>query len=56
MGNGYTSNSDPYAHWGPTFADTLAATPTKTCTYANSGFKYDQVRGNWCMLPCRTRL
>ncbi len=41
---GVTSNSDPYAHWAFNFADTLAATPTKNCTYANSGVKYDQVR------------
>jgi hypothetical protein len=44
LGNGYASNSDPYAHWAYNFADTVAATPTKVCTFANSATKYYQVR------------
>lgn len=43
VGNGYTSNTDPYAHWAYNFPDTVEATPTKNCTYANSAAKYDQV-------------
>ncbi len=62
VGNGYTSNTSPYAHWAYNFADTLAATPTKTCTYANSAYKYDQVgqpsqpdhsNGSWAHSWCQ---
>jgi hypothetical protein len=45
VGNGFVSNSNPYAHWAHNFSDTLAAAPSKTCVFADSSGKYDQVRG-----------
>lgn len=57
MGNGFVSNRNPYAHWAYTFPDSLAATPTKTCVFANSSTKYDQVRRtagrDLLCAPCR---
>ncbi len=53
IGNGYASNSDPYAHWAYNFADTVAAAPTKVCTFANSATKYYQVRPSAIHQNCR---
>jgi hypothetical protein len=51
VGNGYVSNTSPYAHWAFNFPDTVEATPSKRCTFANSAVKYDQV-GQRCDQRC----
>jgi hypothetical protein len=43
LGNGYTSNSNPYAHWAFNYWDTLMNNPTYNCTYSNFNTKYFNV-------------
>jgi hypothetical protein len=45
LGKGFTSNTDPYAHFAYNYFDTLQQNPTYNCTYANYYAKYHWVRG-----------
>jgi hypothetical protein len=44
LGNGYSSNSNPYAHWAFNYWDSLMNNPTHNCTYADYYTKYFNVR------------
>jgi hypothetical protein len=43
---GFTSNSDPYAHFSYSFQNTLVANPTWKCNVAHSSYTYDIYLGN----------
>jgi hypothetical protein len=43
---GFTSNSDPYAHFSYSFQNVLVANPTWKCNVAHSSYAYDIYLGN----------
>jgi hypothetical protein len=44
IGNGFTSNASPYAHYGYQYQDQLTGYQnTRNCTLAHSSWAYDQV-------------
>ena len=52
VGNGYTSNANPYAHFGYAYQDTLTGyQATRNCTMAHSSYAYDQVGACGSLLP-----